>query len=66
MTVTGPESRLPLMALANTHTMVRILQIKLSKNFGSYQPVKGLINKGKRVSIFNRNFIQATIIDAKS
>jgi hypothetical protein len=54
------------MAIAYTYAMVSILEIKLGENFGSHQPVKGLINEGKRVSILYRDFVKSTIIDAKS
>jgi hypothetical protein len=48
------------------YTIVSILEIKLGENFGSHQPVKGLINEGKRVSILYRDFVKSTIIDTKS
>ena len=66
MSVTGPEYYLPLMAIVYIYTIISIFEIKLSENFGSHQPVKGLINKGKRVSILYRDFIKSTIINTKS
>ena len=66
ISVADPEYCLPLIAIVYIYIIVNILEIKLSENFGSYQPVKGLINKGKRVSILYRDFIKSTIIDIKS
>ena len=45
--------------------IVSILEIKFNENFDFYQPVKGLINKRKRISILYRDFIKSTIIDTK-
>jgi hypothetical protein len=45
--------------------MICILEIQLCEYLGSLEPVKGLIDKRKRMPILDRNFIQAMIIDIK-
>ena len=66
MSITGPEYYLPLIAIIYIYIIVSILEIKFSENFDSHQPVKSLINEGKRVSILYRDFVKSTIIDTKS
>jgi len=66
MSVVGPEYYLPLIVIAYIYIIISILEIKLSENFSSHQPVKGLINKGKRISILYCDFVKSTIINTKS
>ena len=66
MSVVGPEYYLPLIVIAYIYIIISILEIKLSENFSSHQPVKGLINKGKRILILYCDFIKSIIINIKS
>jgi hypothetical protein len=66
MPVAGPESRLPLVSFTNSYAMVCILEIQLCEYLGSKEPVKGLINKRKRMPILDYNLIEAAIIDTKA
>jgi hypothetical protein len=66
MFITSPESCLLFMPFIYMYTIISILKIKLNENFRSHQLIKGLINKGKRVSIFYRDFVKSMIIDTKS
>jgi hypothetical protein len=65
MPVAGPESRLPLVSFMNSYIMVYILEIQLYKYLSSKEPIKGLINKRKRIPILNYNLIKAAIINIK-
>ena len=65
MSVAGPESRLLLVSFTNSYAMIYILEIQLCEYLSSLEPIKGLIDKRKRIPILNRDFIEATIIDTK-
>jgi hypothetical protein len=65
MPVAGPESRLLLIFFMNSYIMVYILEIQLCKYFSPKEPVKGLINKRKRMPILDYNLIKAAIINIK-
>jgi hypothetical protein len=65
MLIVGPKSRLPLISFTNSYIIVYILEIQLYKYLGPKEPIKGLINKRKRIPILNCNFIKAAIINIK-
>jgi hypothetical protein len=66
MPVAGPESRLPLVSFTNSYIIVYILKIQLYKYLSPKEPIKGLINKRKRMPILDCNLIKAAIIDIKA
>jgi hypothetical protein len=66
MPIAGPKSRLPLVSFTNSYIIVYILEIQLYKYLGPKEPVKGLINKRKRIPILDYNLIKAAIIDIKA
>jgi hypothetical protein len=63
--ITSLESYLPFIFFIYMYMIISIFKIKLNENFHSYQLVKGLINKGKRVSIFYHDFVKSMIINIK-
>ena len=62
----GLEYYLSFIIIIYIYIIVNILEIKFNKNFGFYQSIKSLINKGKRILILYYNFIKSIIIDIKS
>jgi hypothetical protein len=66
MAIAGPKSRLSLVSFTNSYPIICILEIQLYKNLGFSEPVKGLINKRKRMPILDRDLIESTIIDIKA
>jgi hypothetical protein len=66
MAIAGPKSRFPLVSFTNSYPIIYILEIQLYKDLGSLEPVKGLINKRKRILILDRDLIKFTIIDTKA
>jgi len=65
MSIAGPKSRLLLISFINSYIIIYILKIQLYKYLSSLEPIKGLINKRKRILILNYNFIKAMIINIK-
>jgi hypothetical protein len=66
MAIAGPESRLPLVSFTNSYPIIYILEIQLCEDLGFSEPVKGLINKRKRMPILDCDLIKSTIIDTKA
>jgi hypothetical protein len=65
MSVVGPKSCLLLVSFTNSYAMIYILEIQLCEYLSSLEPIKGLIDKRKRMPILDYNFIKAIIIDIK-
>jgi hypothetical protein len=65
MAIIGPKSRFLFIFFMNSYLIIYILKIQFYKNLGSLEPVKGFINKRKRILILNYNLIKFIIINIK-
>jgi hypothetical protein len=65
MAIVGPKSRFLFVFFMNSYPIIYIFKIQLYKDLGSLKPIKGLINKRKRIPILDYNLIESIIINIK-
>ena len=63
--VSGPESSLPLIFLANSYLVIGTSEVELDKQSCSSQSVQGLSNQRQWISVFYGEVIKSPIINAK-
>ena len=61
--VSSPERSLPLVPLADSHSMIGTSEVELGESFSSSQPIQRLPNQRQRVPVFDREVVEASIID---